>query len=148
MKNTINVDYLFEMMLLGRRTVFKAFSERDSGGLPPAQLGVMLMLLEFGPMQMSELAAKAHTSRPNLTMLVERLYREGLVTRTQSEKDRRVVEIALTKKACEQFERYKNESAANILKVVEKLSAEDKKQLSDAVQQINEILRKLDKMPS
>lgn len=142
----LSVDDMFEMLILSRRTVFKAFSERDSRGLPPAQLAVMLMLLENGPMQMSQLASRAHTSRPNLTMLVERLHKEGLVQRTQSESDRRVVEISMTKKAVDQFEQYKKDSAENMLLLIDQLDQESKDKLAVAVKDINSVLRKLDKL--
>ncbi|MDD3243117.1 MAG: MarR family transcriptional regulator [Eubacteriales bacterium] len=143
----LNPDALFDLLILGRRTVFKAFNERDSGGLPPAQLGIMLMLLKEGSMQMSELAAKAHTSRPNLTMLVERLHREGLVERQSDERDRRVVRIALTHKAHEQFERYKEESAQHMMNALEKLDPQEQEELAESVERINHILRKLDLHP-
>ena len=140
----LTADALIDLLILSRRTVFKCFYERESGGLPPAQLGILLMLLENGPMQMSELAAKARTSRPNLTMLVERLHREELVERLSDERDRRVVRVAPTEKALKQYEISKKESAESVMATLDCLSREERAEMAEALASINRILYKLD----
>ena len=53
---------------------------------------------------MSELSRMLLVSNGNATAVVDRLERDGLVRRTQSEADRRTVFVALTPEGLEQFE--------------------------------------------
>lgn len=55
-------------------------------------------------MTMSELSRMLLVSNGNATAVVDRLERDGLVRRTQSEADRRTVFVALTPNGLEQFE--------------------------------------------
>jgi DNA-binding MarR family transcriptional regulator len=48
------------------------------------------------PRRMTELAECAHTSQTSLTGIVDRLEEHGLVVRSRSAEDRRVVEVAAT----------------------------------------------------
>lgn len=56
----------------------------------------VLGALEFGPRRMSALAEAAQTSQASLTGIVDRLEEHGLVERTRSVEDRRVVDVTLT----------------------------------------------------
>jgi len=56
----------------------------------------VLGALAAGPRRMSDLAECAQTSQTSLTGIVDRLEEHGLVVRTRSAEDRRVVEVALT----------------------------------------------------
>jgi len=60
------------------------------------QLYWVLSALECGPRRMSDLAEHAQTSQASLTGIVDRLEERGLMQRTRSEADRRVVEASLT----------------------------------------------------
>ena len=70
-------------------------TNRVFGQLPGAGSGGQFIVLEalhtLGPMRQSDLAYKILKTTGNVTQLVDRLEREGLVKRTRSEKDRRVV---------------------------------------------------------
>ncbi|HSK46554.1 MAG TPA: MarR family transcriptional regulator [Coriobacteriia bacterium] len=64
-------------------------------GLQRQQFWV-LGALSAGPRRMSDLANCAQTSQASLTGIVDRLEEHGLVERTRSKDDRRVVDVALT----------------------------------------------------
>ncbi len=68
----------------------------DEQGLSIAQLDVLRRLGRHGPSPMRRLAEQMNCEASNLTGLVDRLERRGLVTRLNDPDDRRVRLLALT----------------------------------------------------
>ncbi len=68
----------------------------DDLGLSVAQLDVLRQLHAHGPTPMRRLAATMHCEASNLTGLVDKLERRGLVQRQDHPADRRVRVLALT----------------------------------------------------
>lgn len=67
-------------------------------GLTGPQLTVVKMLEALGDLSLSRLSEKIRAQNSTVTGIVDRMEREGLVTRTRSATDRRVVHITLTTK--------------------------------------------------
>jgi MarR family transcriptional regulator, organic hydroperoxide resistance regulator len=67
-------------------------------GLTGPQLTVVKLLEAVGDLSLSSLSAKIHAQNSTVTGIVDRMEREGLVVRTRSASDRRVVHISLTEK--------------------------------------------------
>ncbi len=67
-----------------------------AAGLTPTQLGVLEAILHLGPMTQSVLGKKVLTSPANLTDLIDKLEKRGLVARCRVAADRRNVEVGLT----------------------------------------------------
>lgn len=67
-------------------------------GLTYPQYLVMLALWQHDRQSVRDIGAKLSLDSATLTPLLKKLEARGLVTRTRSEKDERVVDIALTKK--------------------------------------------------
>lgn len=67
-----------------------------SRGLTSTQLGVLEALLHLGPLTQRELGRKVLTSAGNMTDVVDKLERRGLVQRTRKPGDRRAVQVELT----------------------------------------------------
>ena len=67
-------------------------------GVTPAQYNVLRILRGHaaGPMTCSQIGGRLLDRTPDVTRLLARLERAGLVTRTRAERDRRAVEVALT----------------------------------------------------
>ncbi|HET9274945.1 MAG TPA: MarR family transcriptional regulator, partial [Gemmatimonadales bacterium] len=59
-------------------------------GLSAPRLSALSVLVFRGPLSMSDLARAEQVRKPTITRLVGELERAGLVTRSRSEKDRRV----------------------------------------------------------
>jgi DNA-binding MarR family transcriptional regulator len=70
-------------------------------GLSVAQLDVLRQLHAHGPTPMRRLAATMHCEASNLTGLVDKLERRGLVRRQDHPADRRVRVLALTDQGTE-----------------------------------------------
>jgi len=62
------------------------------------QLTVIKMLEGFGDLSLSELSDRIRAQNSTVTGIIDRMEREGLVERTRSKEDRRVVYICLTEK--------------------------------------------------
>jgi MarR family transcriptional regulator, organic hydroperoxide resistance regulator len=65
-------------------------------GLGPVQAEVLLKLADGGPLPMKELAARLVCHSGNVSRLVERMVREGFVSRREAEHDRRIALVELT----------------------------------------------------
>lgn len=83
------------------RRVFQAVSDfakaaEKSTGLTGPQLWAVKILASKSPMRVSDLARNMYLRPPTVVGILDRLERKGLITRTLSEEDRRVVKITLT----------------------------------------------------
>jgi MarR family transcriptional regulator, organic hydroperoxide resistance regulator len=65
-------------------------------GLTHPQYLVLLVLWEHGPATVSALGARLHLDSGTLTPLLKRLEKQGVLTRTRTREDERVVEVLLT----------------------------------------------------
>jgi DNA-binding MarR family transcriptional regulator len=78
-------------------------------------LALKILVLIGGTMTHTELARWTNTKKHNITALVDRMMEERYVTTERSSKDKRVVEITLTDKGRETYEK-STPSAGNIIK--------------------------------
>ncbi len=84
-------------LLRASRTVIARVEPLLAGcNLTPTQLGVLEALLHKGPMSQRELGGKVLTSAANMTDLIDKLQRRGLLHRAPSTTDRRSVRVELT----------------------------------------------------
>ena len=67
-------------------------------GLTGPQLTVIKLLESFGDISLSSLSERIRAQNSTVTGIIDRMEREGLVTRERSKEDRRVVHIRLTPK--------------------------------------------------
>lgn len=75
-------------------------AERETGLTGP-QLWAIKVIAEAAPIKPSELARRMYLHPATVVGLVDRLEKRGVVSRTRSQKDRRVVEIDLTEQGRE-----------------------------------------------
>ena len=71
----------------------------------PEQFSVLSLLVNRGPMSMSELAVARKIALNTASSLVDRLFTGGLVTRGHDPRDRRIVRVEITLKGCALVER-------------------------------------------
>jgi len=65
-------------------------------GLTPIQFSVMEVILHLGPLTHRDLSAKIPTSAGNMTDVIHKLARRGLVQRVRAPEDRRIRLVELT----------------------------------------------------
>lgn len=94
-----DVDQVLEAIIYlytESRRITKELAKRAD--LTGPQLTVVKMLEQVGDLSLSELSDKIRAQNSTVTGIIDRMEREGLVTRERSKEDRRVVHIRLTAK--------------------------------------------------
>lgn len=103
-------------------------------GLSLAKLGLLHPLAEAGtPLSLSELAQRQHCVRSNITQLVDRLEKDGLVRRRPDPHDRRSVLAALTPAGEQAYAKGMRALVEAQQAIVRALSAGDAKSLKSAL---------------
>lgn len=102
------------------------------------QFGILEALHHLGPLTLGELAGKLLVTGGNVTYVMDRLEKQGLVERGQSPSDRRVVTARLTDAGTEVMAATFPDHAAFIQKLTAHLSSAERCQL-------RELLKKLGK---
>ncbi|MDD2899218.1 MAG: MarR family transcriptional regulator [Desulfuromonadaceae bacterium] len=127
------------------RRIFQVLTEQSrkiehETSLTGPQLWVVKILKEASPMKVSELARRMYLHPATMVGLLDRLEAKGVLTRTRSEKDRRVVYIDLTMQGHE-LEINSPEVVQNLLvSGLEKLTTNELKTISGGLGQIVSIL--------
>ena len=98
-------------------------------GLTPTQLGVLEALLHQGAMTHRDLGRKVLTSAGNMTDVVDKLERRGLVRRVRDQADRRAVRVELTDAGQALIQEVFPRHAADIARVMAGLAPADLRQL-------------------
>src|SRR6187551_3719029 len=94
-----DVDQVLEAIIYlytESRRITKELAKRAD--LTGPQLTVVKLLEQVGDLSLSELSDKIRAQNSTVTGIIDRMEREGLVTRERSKEDRRVVYIKLTAK--------------------------------------------------
>src|SRR5882672_5876399 len=97
-----DVDQVLEAIIYlytESRRITKELARRAA--LTGPQLTVVKLLEQIGDLSLSELSEKIRAQNSTVTGIIDRMEREGLVTRERSKEDRRVVHIRLTTKGAE-----------------------------------------------
>ena len=89
-----------------------------------------------GPMKMSDLSRALLVSNGNATAVVDRLEKDGLAKRVQSETDRRAVLVTLTETGRSEFETQASAHAAEIASLFSSLDDADLDALRDIIWKI------------
>ncbi len=106
--------------------------------LTPAQ-SQLLCTLKDGPRRMTELAAQLGMAKPALSQLIDRIEARGLVRRTTSEQDRRVVTLEATPEGQKIGRSVYEDVDARLPDVLAALSPEDQQRFADLVTAIPHI---------
>lgn len=85
-----------KLLRAGRAVLARVEPRLARSGLTPTQLGVLEALLHIGPLGQRELGRKVLTSAGNMTDVIDKLERRGLVRRSRQPGDRRAVRVELT----------------------------------------------------
>ncbi len=85
-----------KLLRAGKAVLARVEPRLAAAGLTATQLGVLEAILHKGPLTQRELGRKVLTSAGNMTDVVDKLEGRGLVRRTRSPHDRRIVSVTLT----------------------------------------------------
>jgi len=138
------VDELYLLFPLFRKKLFKHKRRSNEGHIPHSYYHVLKVLKKRGELPMSKISSRIHISKSNMTLLIDKLEEKGLVERIPDKKDRRVINIVLTEKGNNLLTNLRKYSNNEIKKNLSVLSTEDQEKLYDSVENIKEILMKLE----
>ena len=125
-----------KLLRAGRAVLARVEPRLAACGLTPTQLGVLEAILHKGPLTQRELGRKLLTSAGNMTDVVDKLEARGLVRRTRSPRDRRIVPVELTREGRALIEELFPAHARDIAVAMGGLSGEE-------LQVLDGLLRKL-----
>jgi DNA-binding MarR family transcriptional regulator len=115
---------------------------REAGevGISPAQVS-LLVAIKYAPgIGVRELAARERVTPPALSNHVDRLERDGLVSRTPSASDRRRVGLTLTDEGQRMLRRVRSRRTAWLATRLRGLSAEELEAVEAAVEPLSRLL--------
>jgi DNA-binding MarR family transcriptional regulator len=114
-------------------------AERETGLTGP-QLWAIKVIAESAPLKVSELARRMYLHPATVVGILDRLEGHGLVTRTRSVEDRRVVAIDLTGKGKDLVARSPEVAQGLLVKGLETINAEKLCRISDGLEELVSIL--------
>ncbi|MGN0792852.1 MAG: MarR family winged helix-turn-helix transcriptional regulator [Aristaeellaceae bacterium] len=100
--------------------------------MPFSQIQILCMLTD-GSMTIGQISAALGIAKPNITPLLDSLKERGLLERVRSEKDRRIVDVALLPAGMEMARQIKDSISEQVTTWEESLSAGDAKRLNNAL---------------
>ncbi|WP_037064338.1 MarR family winged helix-turn-helix transcriptional regulator [Pseudonocardia acaciae] len=108
--------------------------------LTPQQAQLLTMVAP-GELTHGELAARLHCDKTNVTGLVDRLQRRGLVRRRPDADDRRVARVALTEQGAELVARFRKSLGAAVAERLESWPPDRRDRLAELARAATESLR-------
>lgn len=94
----------------------------------------------------SKIAKKLHITKPQMTVLLDKLLQDGLLCKTSSLLDRRVTNITLTEKGKDFIKSYRDEFKNNIKTIISRLQISDLEEMERALSNLKSSSLKLDSM--
>jgi DNA-binding MarR family transcriptional regulator len=127
------------------RRVFYVLAEQSrkadhETGLTGSQLWVVKMLDGSSPLMVSDLARRMYLHPATMVGLLDRLEAKGLVQRTRSDKDRRVVHVIITAQGRELVRNSPEVVQGLLVRGLETLTDKKVKVISDGLEQIVNML--------
>jgi MarR family transcriptional regulator, 2-MHQ and catechol-resistance regulon repressor len=105
-------------------------------GLGDSDFRVLDVLLHKGPMPVNALGPKVDLNPGSVSVAVDRLYKKGLVSRVESEGDRRVRTVSLSEKGHRVFVPIFRQHAALIKRAFQDVSPEEQRQMEGVLKRI------------
>jgi MarR family 2-MHQ and catechol resistance regulon transcriptional repressor len=105
-------------------------------GLGDSDFRVLDVLLDKGPMPVNALGPQVDLNPGSVSVAVDRLYKKGLVSRVESESDRRIRTVSLTEKGRRVFVPIFRQHAALIKRAFQDISPEEQRQMEEVLERI------------
>ena len=105
-------------------------------GLGDSDFRVLEVLLHKGPMPVNAIGPKVDLNPGSVSVAVDRLYKKGLVSREESDSDRRVRTVSLTAKGRRVFVPIFRQHAALIKRAFQDVSPEEQRQMEEVLKRI------------
>jgi MarR family 2-MHQ and catechol resistance regulon transcriptional repressor len=113
-------------------------------GLGESDFRVLEVLLHKGPMPVNVIGPKVDLNPGSVSVAVDRLYKKGLVSRVESDNDRRVRTVSLTEKGRRVFVPIFREHAALIKRAFQDVSPQEQRRMEEVLKKIGRRAEELD----
>lgn len=121
----------------------KLFRELHAEGLSMHQMQLMACVRKFGTQPMRFYGEKLMISKPNLSVLVNKLLCEGYLSRSAVETDRRIMNLALTEAGEKHIEEQRQELRAKMMQKLSALNDDEVTRLLKAIGELTLLFNKL-----
>ena len=137
-------DDLMDSFLVFSRRISRDGAHPGAKKFDPSR-AVLRVVLQHGPMRMSDISRHMGISKPYMTVLVNKLIREGLVERVSNPEDRRVVNVRITEAGREGIREFTKRVRETVIRNLASLDTEDISLLHESTKEIRSIISKLDR---
>lgn len=111
------------------------------GGLTVSQFGVLEALYHKGDLRISEIIEKTLSTGGNMTVVIDNLEKEGLVSRYRGDNDRRVILVKITEKGRQLIEDIFPKHIENINDILSILSIDEKNSLIFLLKKLSKVIK-------
>ncbi|SNB45346.1 MarR family winged helix-turn-helix transcriptional regulator [Geobacter sp. DSM 9736] len=127
------------------RRVFQVVNEQSKKveketGLTGPQAWAIMTIARLGPLSLTSLARRMYLHPATVGGILDRLEKRGLVARTRSEEDRRVVEITLTEEGMALVEHSPEVATSTIARGLETLPQQERAEIMHGLEKLVTIL--------
>ncbi len=137
-------DTLFSIIPLFKKKLFRLDKCDETHDLSPSHFQILFFLNDHGKVPISEVGKGLNISKPNMTPLIKKLINKELVEKVRDKQDKRYVNVGITDKGKRFISDHKKYIVKNLKKKLSKLSDNDLKKLSTSLNELKEIISKLD----
>jgi DNA-binding MarR family transcriptional regulator len=142
------VDSIMQDLSYVLRIIRKKFMKIDfegaNRGITHFDFAIMSMLDELGALPVSNIGERLLIPKPQMTHLLDRLMRLGVVERLPDTRDRRIIRVSLTRKGRSVLKEYREVIRNSLRKNLACLEAEELEQLSALLARLRDIGGKLE----
>ena len=143
-RKTPEAIHTWLIMMKAKRAIYHfALPPILKEGLGDSDFRVLDVLLHKGPMPVNAIGPKVDLNPGSVSVAVDRLYKKGLVSRVESEEDRRVRTVALTEKGRRVFVPIFRQHAALIKRAFQDVSPEEQRHMEELLKRIGRRAEKL-----
>ena len=136
-----NIYTLFPAMMK------KLMGQASFAEMPKQQFMLLHAINSHGNMPMNFYSERLMISKPNLTVLADKLIEAGYVERCAAPYDRRLIVLRITGSGHDYRNRVWNDMTDNLSKKFEMLDAGALERLNELVVEMNEIINKFNNLP-
>ncbi len=130
--------------VLGYRHAMQVSSACGGADLTMAQMHALMAIHGCGQVSIKELAESLHVSAPSASTMVDRLVEAGMVSREQSQADRRGVVIQLSQQGKEGIQELEQTVLQFLAEIMEKIGPEYTAQWCQVYERIREVVAESD----
>ena len=147
MKKLKEIGDIIDSILFIKPIFFKALinAKGIKALITPGTYYIMLALEKSGALSMSHISKEVSMPRPNVTPLVDKLICTGLAERISDGKDRRIINIKLTKSGLKTKKEVDKALREHTFQKLNYLTQRDVSILAESLAKVREILAKLPK---